>query len=308
MFGSTGYNYEQFNRKSLLSDAVISKFGGAPKPGDKAPDFEGRTLEGDKVRLSDFRGEKNVVLTFGSATCPQSAGSIGGLNDLYEDYRDENTEFLYVYVREAHPGEDIPAHRSMNDKIAAAERFRDEEDIAMSIVVDDLGGKIHRKYGSLPNPTFIVDRSGRVAFRSLATRPKTIAAALDELLEVQEERGTDHAIVQGGEETWMPSMYTMVNAYRALERGGRGSLDTFKREMGMPGRMAVAGSRVAGPIADHPAAAISTVAAVGGVIALGLWVGRELRKRRFTNPYEYRGSYGSSRRGGDYSDYEAVGI
>jgi hypothetical protein len=123
MFGSRGYNYEQFNRKSLLSDAVISKFGGAPKSGDKAPDFEGRTLEGDKVRLSDFSGEKNVVVTFGSATCPQSAGSIGGLNDLYEDYRDENTEFLYVYVREAHPGEEIPAHRSMNDKIAAAERF-----------------------------------------------------------------------------------------------------------------------------------------------------------------------------------------
>ena len=105
----------------------------------------------------------------------------------------------------------------------------------------------------------------------------------------------------------MPSMYTMVNAYRALERGGRGSLDTFKREMGVPGRMAVAGSRIAGPIADHPPAAISTVAAVGGVIALGLWVGREQRKRRFTNPYEYRGSYGA-RKGGDYSDYEAVGI
>jgi peroxiredoxin len=34
------------------------------KPGDEAPDFELRSHRGGTVRLSDFRGKKNVVLAF----------------------------------------------------------------------------------------------------------------------------------------------------------------------------------------------------------------------------------------------------
>ena len=68
MFGFERYNYDHFSKDVLLKDVAKSKMGGGPDPGERAPDFEGRTLEGDKVRLSDFAGEKNVELTFGSAT------------------------------------------------------------------------------------------------------------------------------------------------------------------------------------------------------------------------------------------------
>lgn len=34
------------------------------KVGDKAPDFEINDTTGTKVKLSDFRGKKNVVLAF----------------------------------------------------------------------------------------------------------------------------------------------------------------------------------------------------------------------------------------------------
>ena len=41
----------------------------APKPGDVAPDFELRDVNGENpVRLSDFRGLKPVTLVFGSYT------------------------------------------------------------------------------------------------------------------------------------------------------------------------------------------------------------------------------------------------
>jgi peroxiredoxin len=32
--------------------------------GDTAPDFELQSTQGEKVKLSDFRGQKNVVLAF----------------------------------------------------------------------------------------------------------------------------------------------------------------------------------------------------------------------------------------------------
>src|SRR4029077_3578165 len=105
MFGLKPYNYPRFTREFLGKDLAASKLASAgPKPGEPAPDFKGRTLDGEVVRLSDFEGEKNVVLAFGSATCPMTAGSLRGLNDLYDGFRGGDVEFFFVYVREAHPG------------------------------------------------------------------------------------------------------------------------------------------------------------------------------------------------------------
>jgi peroxiredoxin len=307
MFGLKKYNYDSFTRDLLMKDVATDKIGG-PRPGDRAPDFEGRTLEGDRVRLSDYKGEKNVVLTFGSATCPFTAGSIGGINDLFEEYNDENTQFLFAYVREAHPGEKLRAHRSMKDKIQAAETFREEEGIDIPIIVDDVDGNIHKEYGKLPNPTYIIDKSGRVAFRSLWTRPGSIEDALEELLERQQERGTDHAVVNGGEDTTMPSTYAMLHSYRALERGGNKAIQDFRDELGLPGRVAVMGSRIAQPIAMNPGRAITGVALTAGVIVGSVMIGRFLRERRLRSRTPYQFERYRSPRGTAGNEYEAVGI
>lgn len=310
MLGFTPYNYETFRRNLLIKDMVFTKFMGAPKPGDKAPDFEGRTIDGDRIRLSDYRGESNVVLTFGSVTCPFTAASIRKLNDLYEEYGDE-VEFLFVYVREAHPGEELGPHKEMRDKVAAAEQLRDEEEIEMPILVDDLNGRIHRKYGKAPNPTYLIDRSGRVAFRMLNTNASVLEEAIDELLERQEDRGVDHVIVHGGEYHGIPKAGALLHTHRALKRGGNKSIEDFKQEMGWPGKLAVHGSRAVEPVVEHPGTVLAMAGAVAGVIALGIWGGLALRKRRFQqfrDPYDY-GQFKPRRSDrNDRSDYEAVGI
>ena len=307
MFGLERYNYECFRKETLMKHAARHLFGSGPEPGDKAPDFEGRTLEGDKVKLSDFRGDKNVVLTFGSSTCPFTAASIGGLNDLHEDFEDEDVEFLFVYIREAHPGEKRPAHESWEDKVAAAEEFRDEEDVDMTIIVDDLNGRIHKKYGTLPNPTYIIDKSGRVSFRSLWTRPSVIAKALEELIDRQEESGDEHFVVFGGEDMKPPLTYAMLHTHRALERGGDQAIQDFRDEMGRAGWAVEMGSRVVQPVALNPGKSFAGAAIAGGVIVGGLFLGRYLRRqwRGQRMPYQF----GNVRRPpkGEEGDY-AVGI
>jgi peroxiredoxin len=305
MFGNASYNYDEFKREQFTK-MLTRQFGSAPEPGDRAPDFELRSVDGDKIRLKDYRDESNVVLVFGSATCPLTASSIGGLKKLYDDYNGDDVEFLFVYVREAHPGDLIPAHSSMNDKVGTAELLRDEEELEMPILVDELSGKVHRKYSGQPNPAFLIDRSGRVAYRQLALNPDEMDQAIEELLDRQQERGADRAIVHGGESTSVPALKPMLYAHRALERGGHQSIETFRHELGIPGRMAVVGSRVARPVAENPGITLASAGAIATVLGLGLWAGRKLRERRFANrPY----SYPTFDRRSDYGGYdEAVGI
>src|SRR6478736_8518631 len=184
MLGFSSYNYGHFSRE-LFHDLAGTEFSG-PGPGERALDFKATTLDGETIRLSDFAKKKNVLLVFGSATCPMTAASIGGINELYDRIRGDDIEFLFIYVREAHPGEIIPAHNSMREKTEAARLLRDEEDMKMPILVDDLRGSIHRKYSKLPNPAFLIDKSGRVAFLSLWSKPAGLGQAIQELLDAQE--------------------------------------------------------------------------------------------------------------------------
>jgi alkyl hydroperoxide reductase subunit AhpC len=303
MFGSARYNYENF-RKSELLMLMQGRFRG-PKPGERAPDFKARTLDGEKIKLSDFRGEKNIVLTFGSVTCPMTAGSIRGMNELYDDYRHHDVEFLLVYVREAHPGEEVPAHDSYDGKVEAAEFLRDEEEVEFPIIVDDLDGSIHRKYGLMPNSTYMIDKSGRVAFRALWTRPNVVEDALQELLERQEDRDVDHAVVHGGEDRSIPVRYGLFHSHRALRRGGESAVENFRREMGIPGRVVFAASRAMEPITLNPGKAFVAAALAGGIITAGLLVGLKMRRqhRRIRSPYDVHPSDWNKSGG-----YEAVGI
>lgn len=311
MFGFSPYNYERFTRDLLGKDTAASRAAGGPEPGDRAPDLEGRTLDGDRVRLRDFKGEKNVVLTFGSATCPMTAGSISGMNKLYQEYQGDDVVFLFVYVREAHPGEEIPAHQEWDDKVRAAEILRDEESIEMPILVDELRGTLHKRYGRLPNPTFLIDKSGRVAFRCLWTQPGVVEDALETLLERQRDRGVDHAVVNGGEDRSMPVSYAVIHSYRALERGGEQSLGDFRRSMGLPGRALLTASRVVRPVAMNPGKAVAAVALAAGAVTAGLLAGRKLRQHRWRHqmPYDIHQAL-TRRRGGatGTDDYEPVGI
>jgi hypothetical protein len=54
------------------------------------------------VSLKELRAKKPVVLIFGSVTCPPFRRALEGIDDVYRDFHDR-AEFLFVYIREAHP-------------------------------------------------------------------------------------------------------------------------------------------------------------------------------------------------------------
>ncbi len=307
MLGFKDYNYKHFDREALR--AIESPSSG-PKPGQRAPDFAAADLAGETVRLNDYQGKKNVLLIFGSATCPMTAGSILGLNELYDEFRGDDIEFLFIYVREAHPGERIPAHRSMAHKVRAARVLRDEEDIKMPVVMDDLRGSIHHKYSLLPNSAFLIDKSGRVVFRCMWAGPEKLRHAIQELLQLQQEPGRPWAVVAGGQDLSMPLSYDVLFSYRALERGGEDALKDFRETFGIPERSAATTSRVASSLLQSPGRVLAIVAVTCAVLAGGIYAGFELRKRRLgTRRNPYRAYEKEAVRDTDTgTDYGAVGI
>jgi hypothetical protein len=105
---------------------------------------------------------------------------------------------VFVYTREAHPGEDVPPHDSFEAKLACAKLLRDEIGIRRTILVDDLAGGAHRRYGSMPNMTWVIDRRGRVAYKANWTSAANVEAFLTRYLAATAEspHGTARAVYE----------------------------------------------------------------------------------------------------------------
>jgi len=179
-----GYNYDHFG----LEHRVMDHLGGV-RVGEPARDFAATRLDGTQVKLSDFRG-RFVVVETGSVSCPMYVNHVESMNALA--FRFPEVVFLVLYVREAHPGQRIGAHRNTAQKTVAARTVVDEEREGRTIVVDDLAGTAHRHYGAMPNTVHLIDADGVVAFRAVWNDPSAVEAALHKVL-VGQDAGTVHS-------------------------------------------------------------------------------------------------------------------
>src|SRR5262245_10083710 len=71
---------------SLVLGIGSSSFSSAAESATEAPDFTLRTLDGQNLRLSEFRGEV-VMITFWASWCGACRQAIPALNEMDEKYR-----------------------------------------------------------------------------------------------------------------------------------------------------------------------------------------------------------------------------
>lgn len=171
----TDYNYDSFS-----PDNYDLKSADGPEIDQKAPDFELETYDGQIQRLLDFDGEC-LVLELGSMTCPLFLTRHDSMLKIAKDY--PNASHAVLYVREAHPGADIPAHKTMDDKKECASLLKSEFDDPRTIFVDGVEGHAHLAYGSMPNAIYIIDKEGIVRFKAPWNNSSTTRKALDAVLD-----------------------------------------------------------------------------------------------------------------------------
>jgi hypothetical protein len=160
-----------------------------------------------------------------------TAGARAGLKDLYNDFG-THIEFVSVYIREAHPGEKYPHHTSQDQKLRHARDWVDQDRIPWTVAVDTLEGSVHQAYGPLPNSVYLMDRTGRVAFRALwAGQERLLRDNIEELLQ-REAAGEDPINLGQEENLIIPLIHGAAEFDHAVARGGEKSTQDFRREMG----------------------------------------------------------------------------
>ena len=125
------------------------------KVGDTAPDFELEDQNGKKVKLSQFKGKKNVILVFFPfAFSPVCTNELGELKEKEEALVKLNAQILAASI----------------DSTRTQKAFAKELGVKFPLL-SDFGRKASALYGSLyedkgfaKRTVFVVDKQGRIAY------------------------------------------------------------------------------------------------------------------------------------------------
>ena len=165
------YNYDRTRVKHFNFDLFLGPPAGKPIIDNTLTDLE----TGEPVKLSHFAG-KWLVIETASSTCSMYTKNISPMKDIVAEFFD--VEFVVVYVREAHPGERLGGHKSMEEKTKAANLVAPRYGEFRRVLVDDLEGSFHRTYGGMPNILYVIRPDGTVHYRSNWAAPSMIRDSL----------------------------------------------------------------------------------------------------------------------------------
>jgi peroxiredoxin Q/BCP len=147
------------------------------KVGDKAPDFELKTDNGEVRRLKDFQGKRVVLFFYPRANTPGCTVEACGFRDDYGEFTGNDVEILGISP----------------DTVRRQLNFKTKFDLPYTLLADadhevaELYGVwgwkkfMGRDYEGVSRTTFIIDKGGRIAHIFENVKPKGHS---EEVLEV----------------------------------------------------------------------------------------------------------------------------
>jgi peroxiredoxin len=135
--------------------------GSSLKIGQTAPDFELKTLAGDTVRLSHYRGQP-VLLTFGASWCPDCAREAPLLKQLNADH----PELVILLV-------------DSNEDSPTVQGYVDRSGFTFPVLLDTTG-TVNKQYQIFAIPTeLFIDQQGVIRAKVVETvTPELLGNAL----------------------------------------------------------------------------------------------------------------------------------
>lgn len=146
MVGWAGYNFFfSSDEENTLQD------GAGLKVGDEAPDFELTSLDGEAVRLADYRGQR-VFLNFWATWCPPCREEMPDMQKLYDE---TDVAIIAVNMTASENGE------------AGVEDWISSEGFSFPVPLDP-EGEVTDLYEIRAYPTsYLIDSEGRISHVAL---------------------------------------------------------------------------------------------------------------------------------------------
>lgn len=155
---------------SSTSQAITltaSASGPAPRLGEPAPAFDMRTLDGQIVSLSDYKGQP-VWIAFGASWCPPCRAENPDIEEMYQKYKDQGLVILAPSI-----GEDA----------GTVSAYVKRTGLTYTVGVDETT-QLAANYRIVGIPThFFIDRDGVLrVWRIGSMSPKTMEKNIEKIL------------------------------------------------------------------------------------------------------------------------------
>jgi peroxiredoxin len=134
--------------------------------GDKAPDFNARTMEDTTAKLSDLKG-KTLLVEMGTTWCPSCNELAHQINGLRDYLKEKGITYVSVYVADS--ADSILEHEK-DEKLKAA-------DVTL---IDD--GEARRSYSVFSIPRLLlIDENFNIVFDEMVLTGKQIRQRIEEM-------------------------------------------------------------------------------------------------------------------------------
>lgn len=150
------------------------------------------------------------------------------MNEMADKYASQDVGSIFLYTHEAHPGEILPPLRSMEQKFDHALKLRDDYGVTRPILLDALDGACHRRYGSMPNMTWIFNRSGMPVYKSDWSDAASAESAIQYYLDVAQRRRNKERLSPFRVERLDYRNQDQDQFYAGLERNGPRAVTEFR--------------------------------------------------------------------------------
>ena len=226
-----GYNHDEFAPGKFDRYWCYAQ---TPLLGKPAPDYLLWHLDrGEETTFcAELAAHPLTVVEFGSLSCPLSRLACDSLEELADNFSDENVGALFIYTHEAHPAQHMPMHRSWEEKLEMARRLREVSNPVRPILVDALDGACHRAYGAMPNMVWIFSERGEPVYKAEWAEPANVEYALRYQLAFRRDLAEHEAILLGSAEMVAGTRFDIREHDCIMEESGEKALGDFRNAFG----------------------------------------------------------------------------